>query len=482
MAIDSRHAGNGDRPAATWIAAAVLLTAVGAILRGLGAGGELWLDEVWTLNQLDLVTDVFQILVDLSNDNNHIVNSLHMYAVGGAQASPLLLRALSIALGAASVVAAGAAMSPRGRPAAAIAMLIAAVAYPLVHYGSEARGYAGLVLFALIAIACLVRQLDGGGAKSRAGLGAAIGLGLMSHPNMALVATVLGLWTLWVIWRRCRNLFETIARCLVIFAPALVWTAVAATFYGIGWLRHGYDFSRFPFDPAKFVEGYGGLLGLMIGVPPEVPSAIVLVVVAAGVVAVAWHRRDQGDPLSSLYVGVLLILPTLMFITWIPNPVFARHFLFSGLVFLVIVADLLATLWRRGGVARATAAALLATVVAGHAVSLSRFYVSGRGHYGDAVAAMALDGAFSYGSDHDFRNRMMVDFFTRTSAAKPTLVPAAQYCRQPPTWWLTQDASKTAPERLSLGGTDCSIAFVRARTFPVWGLSGPSLALYRRSP
>src|SRR5258707_6309966 len=81
------------------------------------------------------------------------------------------------------------AAAPRGQAAVIFAMLLFGLAYPMVHYGSEARGYAGLVLFLLFAVVFLEHALDGSDWPLRHSLGAAIGLGLLCHLTMVAVGT-----------------------------------------------------------------------------------------------------------------------------------------------------------------------------------------------------------------------------------------------------------------------------------------------------
>ncbi len=81
------------------------------------------------------------------------------------------------------------AAAPRGQAAVIFAMLLFGLAYPMVHYGSEARGYAGLVLFLLFAVVFLEHALDRSDWPLRHSLGAAIGLGLLCHLTMVAVGT-----------------------------------------------------------------------------------------------------------------------------------------------------------------------------------------------------------------------------------------------------------------------------------------------------
>jgi hypothetical protein len=112
-----------------WTAAALILL-VAIALRLIGTRGDLWLDEIWTLVLLEPVTSVGQVIWSINHDNNHYLNSLYLYLVG-ADASPLVQRALSVVFGKAAVGAAGIAAIRGGWVNALTAMLLFAVSYPI---------------------------------------------------------------------------------------------------------------------------------------------------------------------------------------------------------------------------------------------------------------------------------------------------------------------------------------------------------------
>src|SRR5262245_52224281 len=221
--ITLSHVFAARRSSAVWLSsAALILIAIGAGLRLAGTRGDLWLDEIWTLVLLQPIRWLGEIFWGINNDNNHFLNSVYLYAVG-PDAPVMVQRGLSVVLGTAAIAAAGLVAIRNGRPAALIAMALFAVSYPMVHFGSEARGYAGLVLFALLALVCLQHELERPHWTNRHGLGAAVGLGLLSHLTMAGPAVVLALWTFWLAWHRTGNLRAAEEQTRTIFRPALTW-------------------------------------------------------------------------------------------------------------------------------------------------------------------------------------------------------------------------------------------------------------------
>jgi hypothetical protein len=469
-----------------WIATLSIIVAAGGGVRLVGARGDLWLDEIWTLLLIAPVRSVGEILWGIGHDNNHYLNSIYLYLLG-PDTSSLAQRGLAVAMGTATVAVAGLAAAPRGRAAAIFAMLLFAFSYPMVHYGSEARGYAGLVLFLLLALVFLQRALDRCDWRLRHALGLAIGLGFLSHLTMAAGAATLGAWTIWVLWRRTGSLRQAADMTLTIFRPALGWTSAVGACVAIASLRQHFNFgSVTPFAPADFVDGYGGLIRGLLGVPDSVsyliPSWACLAAAAAAIALAAfvWRAREAY---VSLYVIAVIALPAAIFLVEVPNVQFGRYFLASGTYFLLFLGDALGDAWSRGGVTRFGAGAVLGAMLIGNAAALMSFFEDQRGHYSDAIAVMARDGGFSYSSDHEFRTRTVIDFFAAKHSIAADYVRPAEWCQSPPQFMVIEDADTAKRfDQLDLGTLQCPLRFERGESFASSRLSGRPWTIYRRAP
>jgi len=463
-----------------------LIVAGGGLVRLIAAQGDLWLDEIWTLTLLAPIRSVGEILFGIAHDNNHHLNSIYLYLIG-PDASSLAQRGLAVALGTATVAVAGFAAAPGGRAAVVFAMLLFAFAYPMVHYGSEARGYAGLVLFLLLALVLLQRSFDRPDWRVRHALGLAIGLGLLSHLTMVAVTVILAVWAFWVLSRQAGNSRQTAVATLAIFRPALAWTFAVGACLGVAGVRHGFTVGGVtPFSATNFSDGYGGLIRLLLGMPDSladrVPGWIWLMVAMAAIMSAAylWRSRDSR---ASLYAVAVIGWPAIIFTAGAPNVQFGRYFLVSGAFFVLLLADALADAWSRGGVWRASAGTALGLMLVGHAAALAAFFRDERGHYNDAIAAMARDGRFSYGSDHEFRTRTVVEFFAAKRGVAADYVRPDAWCERTPQFMVIEDpraAQRFA--QLELGSPKCPLRFERGETFSSSLLSGRQWTIYRRVP
>jgi hypothetical protein len=232
------------------------------------------------------------------------------------------------------------------------------------------------------------------------------------------------------------------------------------------------------FRPGFIFSGYGDLLNLQLGLHELAGAAVALGLAVAAIAAyLAIQRSTREDRIGFYLIGIVL-LPAAMYLAHLPNLQFPRYFLPSGAIFLLLLADLAALVWRQSPAWRPGAIAAMLIVVIGNAAEVSKFLKYGRGHYADAVQAMAVEGPIDYSSNHDFRNPTVVDFFARRQGVATTYIPAAELCAKLPHWALLGDFDG---ERGALPA-DCAGRYVLVSAYPSWGLSGWSWTLYRRMP
>ena len=95
-----------DRNAWPFVLGAAGILLVSAVLRFLGAQGDLWLDEIWTLNITSEMDHAYLIFWGPYLDNNHFLNTFYVYLVG-TESSAAVLRGLAVVSGIASVAVGG---------------------------------------------------------------------------------------------------------------------------------------------------------------------------------------------------------------------------------------------------------------------------------------------------------------------------------------------------------------------------------------
>jgi hypothetical protein len=352
----------------------------------------------------------------------------------------------------------------------------------MVHYGSEARGYAGFLLFTVISIGLVEREFEEPARRNRVWLGVSNLLGTLFQPIMiGTVAVMIG-WVLWQLWRRGATSRQAIATTQKVFSVTvrlllvLLVLAVVAV-YRIG----GYKIlNSQPFTPEFFVHGYGGMLRFLLGVPEAVPEWIVLAAVLAFSALALIALRDRLSARASLYALAIFGLPAALFCARLPNVAIYRYYLLPSVALLLLLTELFALAWRSGGWQRAVALVLCAAFALGNAVELDLFYSYGRGHYQEVTRTIAQSDSKRVTSSLDGVVNTMVEFYGERLNLPVEYVENKAFCGSDAGWYVeTLERPIAQPETISFGGPACPTPFHKVAEYPAWGLSGWSWTLYR---
>ncbi|MDR3463440.1 MAG: hypothetical protein P4L76_14100 [Beijerinckiaceae bacterium] len=474
------------------LAAITVVTLAGALLRIAAARCDLWLDEIWSFRLIGQVRTASDIVFALPYDNNHILNSLWLKLVG-ADASPLVARLPAIVFGVLSIPVAARLGARIGPLAAVVFAAIFAFDFAFVEYGSEARGYSGLILAILVALDALENMLDGRSPRrNQAVFALAIAFGTLSHLTMLESTGVLCLTAILRLWRSGGWRLATLDRARPILVAAAAGTAPALVSLAIS-LAPGVVHTGLatPFSADAFLEGLGRMIGATIGLPdgPFDPKATALMLLIVGIGALGLlclipPRRRY------FYVLAICGLPVFHAALHLPNQQGARFHLTAAIALALLAAEGWARAWAGGGGARVVAL----TAGVGFAIcqyeSLSAFLTHHRGHFAEATALM---------SEHGPATFMVLPpvAFGETAAvirwyvgkqdggAKPEPATAAGACPASANWLLIvhhpNEPVEASGSSTVVGSGPCGARFDHAKTFKAYGLSGFTWVLFRRA-
>lgn len=373
---------NGD--GMFWVAVALAMTG-GLALRIFGADGPLWLDELVSVDFVTGANGPNGILT--AHDNNHVLNTLWL-AMVGPQAPVMLQRALAIALSVAAIPLAGLLLRPRGTAAAIAGTVVFALAVPFVVYGSEARGYAGLLICTLAMILAADRHLATDPPGARWWAAAATGFGVAFQPLMALACVSVSGAVFLVHLRRSRSFDAALSRSIRFLAPSIVvgMALVALAAWQIH--RTGLAFGGVKtFTVENFVSGYAGMLTAVLGLPAGVPSLLPLALIAVVLAVVALRPATDRD-LPLVLTGVVVV-PALLFLARPPNTEMVRYHMVAGIVAAVGLALALSVAARAGTAGRLFGAVVAAVWIAGQSMQVAGFLSLGRAPVQPLVAEAA---------------------------------------------------------------------------------------------
>ena len=401
-----RRAEDAPRPL---VLAAGAFVVVGLVLRILGCLTDFWLDEVWTWEIATGLGSPLEILTAVHHSNNHHLNTLFAYLMGGDLGHWGWYRAPSVVAGLLTVAAAGWLALAHGRVAACLALILTSSSYYLVYHASEARGYAFAMLFALVGFAFLLRFMRERRNADAAAYAVCVALGFLSHLQFLHFAVGAGLWSLLRLARE-DGVGWTAARDLMrLQGPG---AAAALAFYAVD-IRHMVIGGGPPFLLGDVLSTTAALA---VGAPRVSLLPLLALVLVLGFLV--WRLRvmaSRGDDLWVFHLIVIVLSPAILLTAMQPDVLFPRYFMVGHVFLLLMLSETLAEGWRGSAAARGAVALALTGIIAGNGFHIAGYLESGRGTYRDAlefiVARSPLTGPIRVGSDHDFRNGKLIEFY-----------------------------------------------------------------------
>jgi hypothetical protein len=434
VAAGDPHSGDvPERPQFYFLSALlVFLLSSAAIIAA--ARGDLWLDEIWSLSFARQANSVSDIFVRFKHDNNHVLNTLFLYGVGEQQ--PLFVyRLLAVLSGIGSVLIAGwVAKKDWGHLESLCAMFLIGTSYPLLLYFSEARGYAPAILFGVAAYATLGRNPASCQGWKVLLFWSASTLGVLAHATFVILTVAFAVWSLADEIQARAPLGQAARRLVVRHGVPLVFCGIWYVYF----LKE-MVVGRGPVYSTWSVIGQASVLALGL---PDVTAfhwiAIVLLLVLVGWGAACLHR--QGDTRWVFFPVAIVFSPALLLLVASREFLYFRYFMVCVPFLLLLLAYLVGRCfhsfprpWRWLGFA------VIAVLSVGNAPRDVLLFALGRGSYAAAleyISARSPNGIVRAGFDHDFRNRMVFDFYAPrvTKPGNLRYVVQHQWPVEPPDW------------------------------------------------
>jgi hypothetical protein len=451
--------------------AAVAALLAGSLLRLLAIGQGLWLDEVWSLLVAETLQSPFEAL-RRSFDNNHVLISMFMQ-LSGSDRSWWWYRLPSFAAGLASIALAFRIGRRQSGELGWVQAWVFALSFPLVVYSVEARGYALAIAFAL-AVYDLYEQPAAVPRGWRLwALWACVVLGCLSHFVFAHFYAAFGLWSAWRCARLCPSVGRACRSLLVLHAvPVALLALLVAPLLMQLRSAGGPPWSV----PKVLAEAVGWTLGL-----PEALGLFALAGLGLAVLGSGLLRRWQLGADSFLFFGLVVLVPPALIAFTNPRLLAARYLLISSVFLLLLLGEGIARLLARNV---SLGVCLLALFCAGSLQRIVPFLQFGRGDYASAVrylGAQTRGRDVIVGSDHDVRNRLVLDYYGRMLQPAQRLVykPHSDRDPQPPPWLILHsfDQPPSAAAEIALKtGADYRLR----QSFPYWGPAGCHWFVYER--
>jgi hypothetical protein len=451
------------------------LTALGLLLRLAAARGDLWLDEIWSLGNLTHLHNVGEIFWGLPSSNNHLLNSLWLWIVS-PHASPVLIRLQSIVVGTLTIPVAAKFCGRRGPAAAVAGAALAASALVFVQYGSEARGYAGLLLMIFVAAEALENFLERPTLGARLGFAGAVAIGALFHLTMLMAAFTLVVATLIRMRANGQTPREIMTAALDLAIASALGALPALALLGLSVLNTHLLLTGVltPFSLSRLAHGLTTLYAATLGLPFDLPLPLAAGLCAALTAAAAAY---VGRERAILPLTCLLLVPIIATLLQAANVQYARYDLIGVLGLVAFLSDVAAKMQSEKRYIMIACLGLL--VVLGNSVHVEQLIVLGRGNIEALAARMSRDGAATFASNMPVETWVSLHFYDRHGAL--TEIEPKDWCAHPPDWFVLTDWPAEESAVGTFGPLECRGRYDADMIVKAAPLSGLRLALYRRA-
>lgn len=454
------------------------------LLRLAASFNAFWFDEIWSWEISRTVHSAWQILtLPLAwSDNNHPLNTLWMYLIGNTS-SWLDYRIPSLVTGIAMVLLIVWMERKRGGAAAILACLLVGLNFPLITYSSEARGYAPMLLCAIVAYYLLRRFLNNGRRLCAAAFAVVCSIGPFWHLTFVHFLFAAFVWSAIVLFKK-----EKFARA--IGEMAMLYAVPALVFLGYAWifLRHVHIGGA---PTGSVLATLASTFSLLLGGAIEggAAAACAVVTVIAITLALTWLWKKSRDEAVFFLFAIAAVPALTLLAQWIfPNssPSIQVRYLLVSLTFaLLLLIRFGAAMIALGGWRRNICIAVVALAMLGNGVQLGQFLAVGRGDYRDALRKMAdqtTSKTITWSTDtagNAYRIRTLLAYYQRFLPPGKQMQQIDDPTIHSPEWLIFNSMEPVSPplRPISIG----SRRYLADGIYPAYGLSGWTWVIYRES-
>ena len=404
------------------------------------ARGDLWLDEIWSIFISEAAKSPWDIVSLFKHDNNHLLNTFYLYLIG-KQNHLVVYRLFSIAAGIGSLFLLTAMASTWGYLERIFVLLFAGFSYPLILYFSEARGYAPAIFFALSSLFVLEKCLTNYSTIKLLLFWLCSCLGTLSHLSYIIAFLSLSIFVIYNEFSGSSSLKSKLQNSFKYLLIPSVFIISFYLYYAKDMTIGGGDVN----DPFKEISrGIAYLLGLPHGSIPWRVAAFGLFMSMALIGAYLYQK--EGNRVWSFVIPILVLPPVVIIFVLRPTIYYFRYLVVTFPFFYLLLSSLLGRLYRSSGKYSYIPLIILCVYFIGQTQYLLPLLRDGRGNYQAIlreISEKSEGNDLKVGSDHDFRNRMLLSFYQRFLPSQQTLqyIEQSRWNVEPPEWIITHSTS-----------------------------------------
>jgi len=450
----------------------VVILVIAVVIRAACTMDEMWLDEIWSFVNVMKLRSIAQVFTSIHQDNNNYIISMWMYLVGSSRHWDVY-RIPSVAAGSLAVVYAWLICKERGTTSGLLGSFLFGCSYLVIHYSTEARGYAFCILSVLAATYHMRKCADRWSPIHLAAYVAACALGALSHLTFTVFVFAAFVWVV----LRIRG----IGGERLSWKPGIGFIATPMILYAALWLVDLRYAGVGGADQRNLLETLCSVGGYVFGLHGKVVEPLGLGVCLT--IAVWMLRREfVASAADGMFYAIMLFAVPIIALFARTYPFQERHFLIPVAALLLLSAMSIPSVECRQW--RFVPILLLLLWIVGNGLGSFKLMTVGRGEYYEALSDIyshTTERVTTIGSDHDFRNGMLVWYYNRWIPRNKLLryVPDSEANSHSPEWFIRHSIDSMDVQQATRNPQ--GVTYRLYKTYPSCGLSGFWWYLYRRS-
>lgn len=460
----------------------IIILVIGVCFRWIGLFNDLWLDEIWTLTAAVSSSSLIELWRAIKWDGFASASTLFLYFVGEQQSSASY-RSLSFCSGVLTMIILFL-WSRSDRLRGLFLLCLFSFSYLFVLYGSEARGYASMLFFAMLSMLITERIID-----QKATLPVLLAYWISTILAFFFHFSFLLFFFALVLWSTAEFLSKQINKTALrnIFLLHLIPATVFMIFYL-------YYICRLPSAGGSFSSNLDVVIStITVAFGGDVVTAnnleltnlmtTLVMIIASFLLTEIILLWKENNKIYVLYFSAIVLAPAILILLFQPKFIAIRYFLPAAMMMQFVMAGFLARLFRQGVLGGIVSSGLIILFSAANFSYLKDFVGNGRGQYEAALKYMATSDSndvIEISGDHNFRNKTVLEYYQNVVFPKKIeYVDVLNTQKHKVEWFLihTEDRQEL-PKPFYAHPAGPRFYFEKA--FPHTALSGWTWFLYRR--
>ncbi len=304
------------------------------LLRFLAVRGDFWIDEIWSFSNIVKLDSLDKIFTSIRIDNNHYLNSIILWIL--FKFNLLSLARIPALLASISLLFFIINSHSKDKIKLLLSLILMGLSFPLIHFGTEARGYTYLVFFAYLSLSKFQKETKT--SRNYFLFHSFQIFGFLSHLSFASMALSMAICYFIRLMNKGQNIVRASLNTIRFEAPTLIFLIILY-FIDLRHIKIGGGPNR---APLKFL---GDLSDLYLSRELALAISLFLLTILLVLKSKEFFTQADSKTREKIFITFLvsLISPVFSYLVtkyyFLNNTPYPRYFLLGYFIFIYVLID-----------------------------------------------------------------------------------------------------------------------------------------------